>query len=1114
MSENNNSSVITSVRSISLPVALVLGILLAGFLLSTSPQVYAADARTCRGICLMDIDDLVDGVTSIDCTQEIMAPRSAFLNLIGNNSFPVVGVTTHICYDEFIALLGANGPLNGLRSTFAQHVPPINGGNCYPYPEDSPFTNSTQCGGTLVFDDPVCPAGHELQGNRCIPEEVNPAAEMGQPRTSCPAFPSSEAPIYFASGNKYLENTDYQGTGINALALKRYYNSIDGQWRFNYGQSIRTINGLEVQIVRPDGRTIRAHENLLTGDYTTHADDGYEIEYDEIGDTYTVRSRSDVVEVYDGVTGNLSSSTNRAGQTTMFTYANDLLVSVVDHTGKALTFVHDANNRISSVTDPAGNTIEYTYDGNGSLEFVIYPDDTPSNNSDNPRIQYHYEDANNTSLVTGMTDELGLRYTTYAYDSSGRAILSERAGSVESTSVVYNADDTVSVTNALGKQANYTFVLDNSVRKMSQMDGQATALCNATATSIAYDANGFIDTMVDENGNTTDLAYNDRGLVESRTEASGTPAARTTTTTWHADFRVPTQIVRPGQTVDMTYDTAGRLLTRTVTDTQSQTVPYATAGQSRTTTYTYNSFGLIATMDGPRTDVSDVTTYTYDANGDLASVTNPLGQVTEITARDARGLPTQLEDANNVVTALAYDARGRLTSRTVQSTQGNAVTTFVYDDASQLTSVTLPDGVAINYEYDDAHRMVAVENDLGERMEYTLDNAGNPTAEVTRDAGSGIVRSMTRLYDELSRLREEVGAQAQTASLDYDLNDNLTHIEDPLLNDTAQAFDALDRLITITDSLTNDTSLDYDDRDNLLQVTDPRGIATNYVYDGLNNLIQEESGDAGTSVHLYDAAGNRTQTTDGRGVVSQFAYDALGRMVSVTYPANPSENVTYVYDTGASGVGRLASITDHSGSTAYTYDDRGNTLTETRVVGSAPAYVTSYGYDLANKMTSTTYPSGRVVSYGHDAEGRVDTVTTQTTASSAVENLVTNVSYLPFGPPTGWTYGNGSTAARSFDQDYRLTDLVVSTAGGAAQLDRDYTYDDVNNITDIDNLLDATRSQSFSYDVLYRLHRCQRYLWQLSILASMKSAIERLGRWMAQLSIPTPTCWTATDCLL
>src|SRR5207237_5359404 len=41
------------------------------------------------------------------------------------------------------------------------------------------------------------------------------------------------------------------------------------------------------------------------------------------------------------------------------------------------------------------------------------------------------------------------------------------------------------------------------------------------------------------------------------------------------------------------------------------------------TTYTYNALGLVASLNGPRTDVDDSETYVYDLDGRLLTVTDP-----------------------------------------------------------------------------------------------------------------------------------------------------------------------------------------------------------------------------------------------------------------------------------------------------------------------------------------------------------------------------------------------------------------------------------------------------------------------------------------------------------
>jgi len=60
---------------------------------------------------------------------------------------------------------------------------------------------------------------------------------------------------------------------------------------------------------------------------------------------------------------------------------------------------------------------------------VIYPDTTADPN-DNPKRTYHYEDTRFPNHLTGVTDENGDRYSTFAYDAEGKAILTEHAQTI------------------------------------------------------------------------------------------------------------------------------------------------------------------------------------------------------------------------------------------------------------------------------------------------------------------------------------------------------------------------------------------------------------------------------------------------------------------------------------------------------------------------------------------------------------------------------------------------------------------------------------------------------------------------------------------------------------
>ncbi|RYE13901.1 MAG: hypothetical protein EOP51_29040, partial [Sphingobacteriales bacterium] len=237
-------------------------------------------------------------------------------------------------------------------------------------------------------------------------------------------------------------------------------------------------------------------------------------------------------------------------------------------------------------------------------------------------------------------------------------------------------------------------------------------------------------------------------------------------------------------------------------------------------------------------------------------------------------------------------------------------------------------------------------------------------------------------------------------------------------------------------------------------------------YDGLGNLISQTSPDTGTTRFSYDAAGNRSSAVDARGVVVNYTYDAINRLTAVNYPAAATENVIYTYDTNSSanyGIGRLTKVAIGSTSVSYGYNYLGLVAQKTSVVNGITKSVT-YTYDKAGNLTSMTYPSGRIINYTRDNAGRVQAVKTKVNSSAAEQTVISTVNYLPFGPTNSFTYGNGLTHTLSYDNDYRLTDIVL---GGL--LKRTYNYDAADNITKIIDGVTSTKTQTFTYDNLDRL---------------------------------------------
>ena len=919
-----------------------------------------------------------------------------------------------------------------------------------------------------------CDAGEANDGGSCFaPKPKNNGCQENCDTEGNPITPSN--------GNKFEMTVDFSTGGSDALSFIRYYNSLSPsflslgwKWTHNFETRLVFKNGTTTEVHRPDGKVLTFTKS--GSDWVPDSD--VVLVLAQSGSDWVLTDEASNSETYDA-NGKLTSIATLRGYTQTLAYdGNGTLITVTDTYGRQITFAYNAEGFLDVVTSPGGQEYRYiyekTYDYTGMLadrlREVAFPDDTLLDVTDNPRVTYVYEEENAPYFLTGIIDENGERHATFDYDSELRATLTEHAGGAERHTITYNADGSRVVTDALGEVKTLSFAEIAGAPKHTGDSIAATANFPAMSTSTTYDAKGFVESEIDPKGNVTEFVHDARGLETSRTEAFGTPDERTITTTWHPTFRVPDVVTEPGRTTDYDYDAQGRMTSVTITDTTSHTVPYSTNGETRTWTYTYSPSGQVLTVDGPRTDVSDVRTFEYDLQGNREKVIDALGHTTHITAFDGRGLPLTILDPNNVQTELSYDPRGRLKERRVKQASGDAVTTFDYDAVGQIPTITRPNGVKLHYAYDAAHRLEAVRNDLGERLDYALDAMGNRTGETVKSADGTIKRTQTNTFDELGRLLQSIGAASQTWTYGYDKNGNLETITDPATEPTTRGFDALDRLIQVTDPDLETAGYKYDARDNLTEVTDQRSLTTTYTYNAFGDVIQLDSPDTGITVYQVDAAGNVTQMTDARGVVTDFTYDALNRVLTKSFPADATQNVTYVYDDtlgGNPGKGRLTSLSDQSGSTAYRYDHRGNLVEETRTID-GNSFTTGYAYDLADNLVEITYPSGRIVTYTRDSLARVSAVSTRSSAGATPVTVASEVAYLPFGPMEALELGNGMTVTYAYDQDYRLEDIDTGDGVTTVQ-DLTIAYDGRDNITAITDNLDTARDQGFGYDKLSRL---------------------------------------------
>ena len=891
----------------------------------------------------------------------------------------------------------------------------------------------------------------DIDGDECITQNPSKSNGSNANPDSNSTLELAGDPVVIATGNKYMNEVDYSSSDSSPLILKRSYNSSDTSitsfgvgWHGSYSRTVSAvyygiflINGnyqynYAVDVTRDDGKILNFYQNGSLW----QSDSDINSRLIKVSNGWQYTTGQDEIEIYN-TNGQLTSVTDRAGLSQNLSYnAQGYLTTVTNAFGRSLNFAYTGTN-VSSVTVPNGGIYAYSYNVKNNLSTVTYPDATQR--------KFVYENIAYPHALTGVIDEKGTRYSSDAYDSAGRDISTEFAGGVYKYTLNYSylTNAYVPVTDALGVTRTSTFTSINEVPLETQMN-QSCPSCPTTyattKTTKTYDANGNISSQIDFNGNTSTYTYDTtRNLQISSTEAAGTPQVRSTITTWHSNFRLPISIKEPTKTTNFNYDSKGNLLQKTI----------SAGTQTKTWTFTYNSLSQPLSIDGPRTDVSDVTHFAYDSLGNLNAVTDALGHVTNISSYNADGQPLSFKDPNGLVTKLQYDARGRL----VTSTVGTEVTQYKFDAAGQLIKLTLPDASSLAYSYDNAHRLISIIDTLGNHIDYTLDLMGNQLNTKTFDPANTLASARSQVFDGLSRLANVIGAQNQTSKFGYDPNGNTTSVTDPLNNKTNLAYDRLNRLISSVDPLGDITTSSYDSNNNPLALTDPLNHITQYGYDGFGQKLMTSSPDTGLSHINRDAVGNPISTIDARGQTVTYSYDALNRVSQTSYPNKTPIN--FSYDQGVNGIGHLTQMSDGTDTTLWSYDLHGRVASKTLISGSL-TLVTQYSYSATGQLTSLTYPSGKMVQLKYNSNGQV------TALDSNNLPLLSAIKYQPFGSAKSWVFGNGVTTSRNFDLDGRLLSYDLGNRS------RQLAYDAASRISTYTDS-DLNHDQSFSYDKLGRL---------------------------------------------
>ncbi|HET9636780.1 MAG TPA: RHS repeat-associated core domain-containing protein [Gemmatimonadaceae bacterium] len=409
--------------------------------------------------------------------------------------------------------------------------------------------------------------------------------------------------------------------------------------------------------------------------------------------------------------------------------------------------------------------------------------------------------------------------------------------------------------------------------------------------------------------------------------------------------RIVARTDRIGAKTAFSYDSAGRVsssmlhlsatdsILTTLTSQESIGLANASGGGEVDTTFAYT------TLDGPRTDVSDVTKIYVNRFGAPRKIIDALNNTTTLDRNDPTypALVTRLTRPNAFATTATYDARGNPSVVTDINPLGdgrNATTRYEWQQSfDYVTKIVRAEGDSVLFGYDAVN---------GNRL--WQQPGPDPVRRVSFSYGTnGLLASVTKplsgpdsvFYDALgnfTRERSPLGfisysyndaigrdtvSKTPVDSLQqnvrvhrsvYDVADRVTLSIDSaprLMGDSvmlvlrlATTYDAEGRPLTVSRSVTPDLaalgelkdSLAYDSAGRQRKKIDIyANRAETWVYDQASNVLSDTLRNGGYTAMTYDAL-NRLSTrmvpsvgsryTPSANDTASFAYDPLGSVVS------------------------------------------------------------------------------------------------------------------------------------------------------------------------------------------------------------------------------------------
>jgi len=265
---------------------------------------------------------------------------------------------------------------------------------------------------------------------------------------------------------------------------------------------------------------------------------------------------------------------------------------------------------------------------------------------------------------------------------------------------------------------------------------------------------------------------------------------------------------------------------------------------------------------------------------------------------------------NGNTTSYTYDILGRITSVTFPDFSSK---TASYNDSARTVTITDERGAWVTKYFDELGRLTMIQNAEGQET-YTLNYLGKVSTK-TDALGHQYIYE----YDPLGRTLKVTNPDLTYQELIYDDLLFKVTVFDENRNKKEYLFDFRQQLTSVKEYVGASiytTSYTYDGVGNMKSVVDAKGQTTSYIYDDLNRLIQTNYQNGTNSTLTYDNVGNILSKKDQKNQTITYTYDEMYRLTRITYP--DTTFVSYTYDNN----GNRLSMTDPNSTTTYAYDSR------------------------------------------------------------------------------------------------------------------------------------------------------------------------------------------------